>query len=79
MKFWVMESAYEKQGSAKAFACHDSRNNVYYIPRSQVKVIEKTEPATEYDSVYMLIDVADWIVKKNRLPIFDITELQLER
>ncbi len=79
MRFWVSESTYNMQGSDKAFACHDSHKRTYYIPRSQVKVLEREEVQTAYDTVHILIEVPDWIVRKNRLPVFDFAEMDLDR
>lgn len=79
MKFTIIESTYNKQGTEKAFACSDQYSNTYWIPRSQVKVIEKIEPETEYDMPRLVIDVPDWIIRRNNIPVFTITEMDLVR
>ena len=79
MRFTVIESTYLNQGSAKAFAVHDAHNRTYYIPRSQVSIIDKQEPQTEYDVAHLLIEVKDWVIRKNNIPVFNITEMHLDR
>ena len=79
MKFYVYEKTYNGQGSEKAFAVHDQFNRTYWIPRSQIKIEEKSEPINEFDEVVLTVEVADWIIRKNGLPIFKLTEMQLVR
>lgn len=79
MKFSVLESTYYNQGTEKAFACTDDRLHRYYIPRSQVKIIERIEPEDKYGTIKLIIDVPDWIIRNNLIPVFRITELDLIR
>ena len=78
MTFQAIESAM-RQGTEKALAVHDHCNKVYYIPRSQIKVVEEIEPANEYDVKHLIIEVPDWLIRKNSIPTFNITELFLVR
>ena len=79
MKFRVMENTYKTYGTAKAFAVSDQYNRYYYIPRSQVKVIEVIEPQSKFDMTQLIIEVPDWIIRKNGIPVFTLTEMDLER
>lgn len=78
MIFQAIESAM-RQGSEKALAIHDHYNKTYFIPRSQIKVIEEIEPVNEFDVKHIIIEVPDWILHKNNVPVFNITELHLVR
>ena len=79
MKFIVQESTYIKQGTEKAFAVHDQYNKTYYIPRSQVAVVDTIRPQTKYDMTKLIIEVPNWIIKRNNIPVFNITEMTLDR
>lgn len=79
MKFRVIKSTYEMQGTEKAFACHDSHGHTYYVPRSKVKIIEEIAPKNVYDVTTLIIEIPAWIISRNDLPIFDLDELFLER
>ena len=79
MRFIVIESTYNNQGTAKAFSVSDQYNRTYWIPRSQVKIVERTEPRTKFDSVHLTIEVPDWIIRKNGIPVFNVTEMVLDR
>ena len=78
MTFQTIESAM-RQGTEKALAVHDHHNRVYYIPRSKITVIEEIEPTNAYDVKHLIIEVPDWIIRKNNIPVFNITELFLVR
>ena len=78
MTFQAIESAM-RQGTEKALAVHDHRNRTYYIPRSQIKVVEEIEPTNEYDVKHIIFEVPDWLIRKNNIPAFNITELFLVR
>ncbi len=78
MTFQMIESAM-RQGSEKALAIHDHLNRTYYIPRSQIKVVEEIEPANGFDAKHIIIEVPDWLIRKNNIPVFNITELHLGR
>lgn len=79
MTFRTTDSMFFKQGTEKAHAVHDSKGRTYYIPRKLVKIVEEIEPQSEYDIPHFIVDIPDWIVRKNGLPIFEISELALER
>lgn len=79
VRFWTIENTLNEQGSAKAFACHDSHNRVYYIPRKLIDVVERKEPTTKYDVAHVLVEIPGWLIRKNGLPVFDLTELQVDR
>ena len=78
MTFQMIESAM-RQGSEKALAVHDHRNKTYYIPRSKITVTEEIEPTDAYDVKHIIIEVPDWLIRKNNIPVFNITELHLVR
>lgn len=78
MKFETVGSVFFKQGTKKAYAVHDERYT-YYIPKSQVKVIKKIPAESEYDIDTYIIEIPDWLVNKNGLPIFKLAELALVR
>ena len=77
MRFVTTDTMFFKQGTEKAFAVHDQYGKVHYIPKSQVKVIETIEPATEYEIAHHIIEIPDWLCR--RLPIFNLDELALDR
>lgn len=79
MLFKVIESTYRSQGTANAFAVTDSNGRTYYIPRSQVNIVERQDPESDYDVAHLTIDVKDWVINRNRIPVFKITELSLVR
>ena len=79
MRFKVYESTYNRHGTEKAFVCSDQYGHDYWIPRSQVKVVERIEPKSEYEVPELIIDVPNWIIHKNCIPIFTLTELWLVR
>ena len=78
MRFITTDSTFFKQGTAKAYVVYDGRHH-YYIPKSQVKVIETIPPASEYDIEHHVLEISDWILRKNNIPIFRLCELELVR
>ena len=79
MKFKVIESLYNEQGTRKAFCVHDDWGNLYWLPRSQIKVVEKLEKRDALDVTGLVIDIPGWIIRNKQIPIFRITELNLVR
>ena len=79
MKFDVMEHIYNNNGTTKAFADYDSFGNFYYIPRSQIKIIDRIEPKTEFGATHLIIEVPDWIIHNNDIPVFQMTALNVIR
>ncbi len=79
MRFRVIESTFNMQGTAKAFAVSDSHKRTYFIPRSQIKIVERIEAENEFDMAHLIIDVPNWIIRNNQIPIFNLTEMFLER
>lgn len=80
MIFRVDKSQYERQGTSKAACIHDVYGARYWIPRSQVKVIDKEKSANPLvQNVTLTVEIADWIIRKNQIPVFKLEELQLIR
>lgn len=66
-------------GSAKALSVSDHNKRTYWIPRSQISVVETIEKENDYDTTKHIIEVKDWVINKNNIPIFKLTEMQLIR
>ena len=77
MRFTTTDTMFFKQGTDKAYAVHDQYGKVYYIPKSQVQIVETIAPETEYGVEHHIVEIPDWLCK--RLPIFSLTELALDR
>lgn len=74
MRFIISKSDYNR-GTDKSITVSNGRyinGGTYYIPRSQITVIDQYENR-------LLIDVKDWVINANQIPIFDLTEMQLDR
>ena len=74
MKFIINRSAYNA-GTEKSIPVSNGRylnGKTYYITRSQVTVVDQHEDK-------LLIDVKDWVINANQVPIFDLNEMQLDR
>ena len=80
MTFLVDEYQYNGQGTAKAFCVHDVYGSRYWIPRSKVKIIDKVQSADDLTkNATLTINIPNWIIKNNQIPIFNLDELQLVR
>lgn len=79
MKFNVIETTYKEQGNAKCFIDTDCYGKNYYIPRSQIKVVEREEAKSELGVAHLVIEVPNWIINKNNIPVFKLTALKLVR
>lgn len=81
MRFITRDTMFfnKEAGTAKAHVVHDSYNRTYYIPRSKVRVIETIEPANEFDIERYIVEIPDWIIRNNFIPVFDMCELVLDR
>lgn len=79
MRFITTDTMFFKQGTAKAHVIHDQRYKKYYIPRSKVTILETIEPVNEYDIAHHVIEIPDWIIRNNQIPVFDLCELALDR
>ena len=74
MRFIINRSTYNA-GSEKCIALTNDRyihQGTYYIPRSQITVLDECEDD-------LLIDVKDWVIGANNIPIYDLTEMKLDR
>ena len=79
MRFITTDSMFFKTGTAKAYVVSDERSTHYYIPKSQVKIIETIEPESEFGIERHIIEIPDWLIRKNGIPVFKLTELELYR
>ena len=79
MTFKVIESVYTEYGTPKAFCVHDDYGQLYWIPRSQIKVIERIEKSNDLDVSGLVVEIPDWLIKKNSIPVFRLTEMTLIR
>lgn len=79
MKFYVIEDTYTKQGTDKAFCDCDEHGRYYWFPRSQVKVLERIEPQSKYDVAHLHVEIPDWLIRKNLVPVFRLTALVIDR
>lgn len=79
MRFVTTGSMFFKQGTEKAHAVHGAYGRTYYIPRKLVKVIETIPAENEYDIEHHVVEIPDWIIRKNSIPVFNLDELVLDR
>lgn len=79
MQFLVKEDILAKYGSAKAFCDSDKYGNTHWIPRSMIKIAERIEPNGAHDRATLVVDIPDWLIRKNGIPVFALTNLQLYR
>lgn len=77
MEFKIRETAL-RNGTEKAFMDEDQYHNHYFIPRSLIKIKERIPGQFECDTV-LLVEIPDWIIRKNCIPIFTLTDLHLVR
>lgn len=78
MTFLVDSYNYEC-GTQKALCIHDVYGSKYWIPRSQIKIIDKKKLNPLIKNYTLTIFVPDWIIYKNDIPIFKLEELELVR
>ena len=76
MKFKIGKNTYNR-GTAKAFVVTDGYNKSYYIPRSQTEVLD--EYVQDGFAELLLIDIKDWVIRRNDIPVFNMTEMALIR
>ena len=79
MTFTVEEHVYKAYGTEKAFCASDCYGHVYWFPRSLVKIIRREEHKKPLIGATLTVDIPDWIIHKNVVPIFKLTELRLVR
>ena len=80
MLFLTDKDIFEKQGTNNAFLIHDIHGLTYWIPRSQVTIKEEKQSDNPLiKNITLLIDIPDWIIKKNFIPVFNSEELTLYR
>lgn len=76
MKFWLSGAAW-RHGSEKAIYVTDRYDRGYWIPRKCITIIE--EQTNDTGNVNYIVNIADWVLHKNNVPIFDTNEMQLIR
>ena len=76
MKFEIGKNTYNR-GTKKAFSVTDSYNRTYYIPRTQTEVLD--EYVQDGFHEVLLIEVKDWVIHRNNIPVFNLTEMGLIR
>lgn len=79
MRFYINEAIYNEQGTEKAFCDTDDHGFRYYIPRKIVKVISRRRSDNDLiiNNIEILVDIPDWLIKKNGIPIYRMTAMNV--